>query len=195
MDGLVFGIRVWLLTTELVLRIKVRLALGWGTVDRAWVRRCNFREGAKISPRGRGGVNALHSQEGRMQISRRSGFMLWCPAPDVPAYILTRYYVAKTEARRGPRRSDSAVRSYTSAVFNAYKPPSDHPVLFSSPRQIQYRLDRAWKPGFSPGISVFSALDTFVIIVLYKSTLTILYHTLASELLCGIDRKSGFYEY
>jgi len=37
--------------------------------------------------------------------------------------------------------------------------------------------DRAWKPGFSPDTSVFSALETFVIIALYKSTFTIPYHT------------------
>jgi len=37
-------------------------------------------------------------------------------------------------------------------------------------------LDRVWKPGFSPDTSVFSALDTFVIIALYKSTFTIPYH-------------------
>jgi len=36
-------------------------------------------------------------------------------------------------------------------------------------------LDRAWKPGFSPDTSVFSALETFVIIALYKSTFTIPY--------------------
>jgi len=35
-------------------------------------------------------------------------------------------------------------------------------------------LDRARKPGFSPDTSVFSALETFVIIALYKSTFTIL---------------------
>ena len=34
-------------------------------------------------------------------------------------------------------------------------------------------LDRVWKPGFSPDTNVFSALETFVIIVLYKSTFTI----------------------
>jgi len=39
-------------------------------------------------------------------------------------------------------------------------------------------LDRAWKPGFSPDTSVFSTLETFVIIVLYKSTFTIPYHTI-----------------
>jgi len=38
-------------------------------------------------------------------------------------------------------------------------------------------LDRAWKPGFSPDTSVFSTLETFVIIALYKSTFTIPYHT------------------
>ena len=37
-------------------------------------------------------------------------------------------------------------------------------------------LDRVWKPGFSPDTSVFSALKTFVIIALYKSTFTIPYH-------------------
>ena len=36
-------------------------------------------------------------------------------------------------------------------------------------------LDRAWKPGFSPDTSVFSTLETFVIIALYKSTFTIPY--------------------
>ena len=40
-------------------------------------------------------------------------------------------------------------------------------------------LDRVWKPGFSPDTSVFSALETFVIIALYKSTFTIPYHTIA----------------
>jgi len=39
-------------------------------------------------------------------------------------------------------------------------------------------LDRVWKPGFSPDTSVFSALETFVIIALYKSTFTIPYHRL-----------------
>jgi len=38
-------------------------------------------------------------------------------------------------------------------------------------------LDRAWKPGFSLDTSVFSTLETFVIIVLYKSTFTISYCT------------------
>ena len=39
-------------------------------------------------------------------------------------------------------------------------------------------LDWAWKPGFSPDSSVFSALETFVIIALYKSTCTIPYHAI-----------------
>jgi len=39
-------------------------------------------------------------------------------------------------------------------------------------------LDSAWKPGFSPDTSVLSALETFVIIALYKSTFTIPYHTI-----------------
>jgi len=39
-------------------------------------------------------------------------------------------------------------------------------------------FDRACKPGFSPDTSVFSALETFVIIALYKSTFTIPYHTI-----------------
>ena len=39
-------------------------------------------------------------------------------------------------------------------------------------------LDRAWKPGFSQDTTVFSALETFVIIALYKSTFTIPYHTI-----------------
>jgi len=37
-------------------------------------------------------------------------------------------------------------------------------------------LDRAWKPGFSLDTSMFSALETFVIIALYKLTFTIPYH-------------------
>ena len=37
-------------------------------------------------------------------------------------------------------------------------------------------LDWAWKPGFSLDTSVFSTLETFVIIALYKSTFTIPYH-------------------
>ena len=36
-------------------------------------------------------------------------------------------------------------------------------------------LVRAWKPGFSPDTSMFSALETFVIIVLYKPTFTVPY--------------------
>ena len=39
-------------------------------------------------------------------------------------------------------------------------------------------LGRAWKPGFSPDTSMFSALETFVIIALYKSTFTIPHHTM-----------------
>ena len=35
------------------------------------------------------------------------------------------------------------------------------------------------KPGFSPDISVFNALETFVITALYKSTFTIRYHATA----------------
>jgi len=35
------------------------------------------------------------------------------------------------------------------------------------------------KPGFSPDTRVFSALETFVIIALYKSTFTIPYHTIS----------------
>jgi len=42
-------------------------------------------------------------------------------------------------------------------------------------------LDRAWKPGFSPDTSVFSALETLAIIALYKSTFTIPYHTNARK--------------
>ena len=34
-------------------------------------------------------------------------------------------------------------------------------------------LDTAWKPGFSPDTSVFSTLETFEVIALYKSTFTI----------------------
>ena len=37
-------------------------------------------------------------------------------------------------------------------------------------------LNRARKPGFSPDASECSALVTFVIIALYKSTFTIPYH-------------------
>jgi len=43
-------------------------------------------------------------------------------------------------------------------------------------------LDGAWKPGFSPDSSVFSALETFVITVLYKSTFTIPYRTTVAVL-------------
>ena len=39
-------------------------------------------------------------------------------------------------------------------------------------------LERAWKPGFSLDTSEFSALETFVIIALYKSTFTVPYHTI-----------------
>jgi len=39
-------------------------------------------------------------------------------------------------------------------------------------------VDRAWKPGFSPATRVFSALETFVITALYKSTFTIPYRTI-----------------
>jgi len=43
---------------------------------------------------------------------------------------------------------------------------------------LEFRpLDRARKPGFSPDTSLFSALETFVTIALYKSTFTIPYHT------------------
>ena len=35
---------------------------------------------------------------------------------------------------------------------------------------------RAWKPGFSSDTCMFSALETFVITALYKSTFTIPYH-------------------
>ena len=34
-------------------------------------------------------------------------------------------------------------------------------------------LDRVWKPGFSPDTSLFSTLETFEVIALYKSTFTI----------------------
>jgi len=37
------------------------------------------------------------------------------------------------------------------------------------------------KPGLSPDTSVFSALETFVIIALYKSTFTIPYHTITGR--------------
>ena len=37
------------------------------------------------------------------------------------------------------------------------------------------------KPRFSPDTSVFSALETFVIMALYKSTFTIPYHTIAAS--------------
>jgi len=47
---------------------------------------------------------------------------------------------------------------------------------------------RAWKPGFSPNTSVFSALETFVIITLYKIDI---YHTLPYH---GTTAQiSGFY--
>ena len=41
--------------------------------------------------------------------------------------------------------------------------------------------DRVWKPGFSPDTSVFSALETFVIIALYIN-LHLPYHTIPSPL-------------
>jgi len=49
-------------------------------------------------------------------------------------------------------------------------------------------LDRARKPGFSPDTSVFGALETFVIIALYKSTFTIQYHTIPSVWLPCTER-------
>ena len=39
-------------------------------------------------------------------------------------------------------------------------------------------IDWAWKPGFFLGTSMFSALETFVAIALYKSTFIIPYHTM-----------------
>ena len=42
-------------------------------------------------------------------------------------------------------------------------------------------LDRAWKSGFSPDTSVFNTLETFVIIALYKSTLTIPYPSVSEH--------------
>ena len=49
--------------------------------------------------------------------------------------------------------------------------------------------DRAGKPGFSPDTSVFSVLETFVIIALYKSTFTIPYHNdaLSTDLDDGVS--------
>jgi len=47
-------------------------------------------------------------------------------------------------------------------------------------------LYRVWKPGFSPDTSVFSALETFVIIALYKATFTIPYHEHSPTLSCGV---------
>ena len=41
-------------------------------------------------------------------------------------------------------------------------------------------LNRAWKPGFSLGTSMFGALETFVTIALYKSIFTIPYHWVCS---------------
>ena len=58
-------------------------------------------------------------------------------------------------------------------------------------------LDRAWKPGFSPDTSVFSALETFMIIALYKSTFTIPYHRFfGTDRLCTeyfIDSMCGIW--
>ena len=45
-------------------------------------------------------------------------------------------------------------------------------------RQDYESFRQGRKPGFSPDTSVFSALETFVIIALYKSTFTIPYHTI-----------------
>ena len=54
-------------------------------------------------------------------------------------------------------------------------------------------LHGAWTPGFSPDTSVFSALKTFLIIALYKSTFTIPYHSIwhSVKISRGGTEKSG----
>jgi len=55
-------------------------------------------------------------------------------------------------------------------------------------------LDRAWKRGYSPDTSVFSALETLVIIVLYKSTFTIPYHTVIIIIIISRTTRVGQYQ-
>jgi len=50
-------------------------------------------------------------------------------------------------------------------------------MLYRPTQQDYESFRQGLKTGFSPDTSVFSALETFVIIALYKSTFTIPYHT------------------
>ena len=49
-------------------------------------------------------------------------------------------------------------------------------MLYRPTQQDYESFRQGLKTGFSPDTSVFSALETFVIIALYKSTFTIPYH-------------------
>ena len=51
-------------------------------------------------------------------------------------------------------------------------------MLYRPTQQDYESFRQGLKTGFSPDTSVFSALETFVIIALYKSTFTIPYHTI-----------------
>jgi len=55
-------------------------------------------------------------------------------------------------------------------------------------------LDRAWKLGYSPDTSVFSALETLVIVALYKSTFTIPYHTVIIIIIISRTTRVGQYQ-
>ena len=52
---------------------------------------------------------------------------------------------------------------YADNVALAHSPTADAAINHG---RTMSPLDRVWKPGFSPGTSVFSALETFVIILL-----------------------------
>jgi len=62
---------------------------------------------------------------------------------------------------------------YADNVALAHSPTADAAINHS---RTMSPLDRVWKPGFSPDTSVFSALETFVIIALYMD----IYHTIPS---------------
>ena len=65
---------------------------------------------------------------------------------------------------------------------------------YSAHSRTMSLLDRAWKPGFSLRTSVFSALETFVTIELYKPTLnhTIPYHNVR---VCLCEMQTGLLRY
>ena len=70
----------------------------------------------------------------------------------------------------------SAIHCWTPSIRCAWPHGLELCRTTSAHSRTTSPLDRVWKPGFSPDTSVFSALKTFVIIVLYKSTFTIPYH-------------------